>query len=55
VPRRATGDFYTVQPKEAPPEMEEARELLAAKHLELDAFTPQEGASYFRNARYASI
>ena len=32
----ATGDFYTVQPKDAPPEMEGIRKLLAANDLELD-------------------
>jgi len=32
----ATADFYTVQPKDAPPEMEEVRKLLAANDLELD-------------------
>ena len=32
----ATGDFYTVQPKDAPPEMEEIGKLLAANGLELD-------------------
>ena len=32
----ATGDFYTVQPKDAPAEMEEVRKLLAANDLELD-------------------
>ena len=31
------GDFYTVQPKDAPPEMEEITKLLAADDLELDA------------------
>ena len=33
----ATGDFYTVQPKGAPPEMEAIRGLLAANDLELDS------------------
>ena len=32
----APGDFYTVQPKDAPPEMEEITKLLAADDLELD-------------------
>ena len=32
----ATSDFYTVQPKDAPPEMEGIRKLLAANGLELD-------------------
>jgi len=31
-----TDDFYTVQPKDAPPEMEEIRKLLASNNLELD-------------------
>jgi [citrate (pro-3S)-lyase] ligase len=32
----ATNDFYPVQPKDAPPEMEEIRKLLADNNLELD-------------------
>ena len=32
----ATGNFYAVQPKDAPAEMEEVRKLLAANDLELD-------------------
>jgi len=31
-----TGDFYAVQPKDSPPEMEEIKKLLAANDLELD-------------------
>jgi len=33
----ATDHFYTVQPKDAPPELEEIKKLLAASDLDLDA------------------